>query len=303
MLVAVAQLMLAGSLALPRLDFRHYPGQQPQPIVGWQNRQSEHVAEYAKQEQPLHRMAHFLRLLYELIGSHAVYEFAQHPQPSTGFRRAIVASTMTGIIAVTAVAIVAWFAAGTIWNVRRGRLLMHWMQSGLPVLGEHTTVRWLGSSAIEMVIRDGKVPFASVTLVVFLEPRDTPWMWALGRARGRRDTLIIRGVLPRDPSVELEALDAKSWSGREALRRVPAAWLARQAPAPDGLVVHYASAAALERADALLAEARRNGLIVKRLSLRHVEPHFQIHVSLPDEEQPARAFFDAVHAIAERALD
>ena len=108
---------------------------------------------------------------------------------------------MTEIIAIAAVALVAWFAAGTIWNVRRGRMLMQWMQSGLPVLGGRTTVRWLGSSAIEMVIRDGKAPFASATLVVFLEPRDVPWMWALSRGRGRRDTLIIRGVLRRVPQM------------------------------------------------------------------------------------------------------
>ncbi len=32
-----------------------------------------------------------------------------------------------------------------------------------------------------------------------------PWMWALGRARGRRDTLIIRGVLRGTPKSEFEA--------------------------------------------------------------------------------------------------
>ncbi len=210
---------------------------------------------------------------------------------------------MTILIAVAAVATVAWFAAGTIWNIRRGRLLMRWMQGGLPALGERTTVRWLGSSAIELVIRDGKAPFASLTLVIFLEARDTPWMWAFGRARGRRDTLIIRGVLRRAPQREFEALDAASWSGREALARVPAEWSARQATASGEIDVHYGSAAALECADVLLMEARRAGLVIKRLSVRCDEPHFQVHVSLPDQRQPARAFFGTVQAIAERALD
>jgi hypothetical protein len=209
---------------------------------------------------------------------------------------------MTELIAITAVALVAWFAAGTIWNVRRGRLLMRWMQDGLPVLGARTTVRWLGSNAVEMVIRDSKTPFASATLVIFLEPRDVPWMWALSRSRGRRDTLIVRGVLRRAPGAELEALDPVSWSGRDALRRVPPDWLMREASA-DGIVVHHASAAALTQADALLVIARRAGLVVKRLAVRRTEPHFQIHVSLPDQRQPARDFFEAVHAIAERALD
>ncbi|HUK62485.1 MAG TPA: hypothetical protein VLV15_04100, partial [Dongiaceae bacterium] len=76
---------------------------------------------------------------------------------------------------------------------------------GLSALGGRTTVRWLGSTAVEMVLSDAKAPFAAVTLVIFLEPRDLPW-WPISRARGRRDTLIIRGVLHQAPAVELEAL-------------------------------------------------------------------------------------------------
>jgi hypothetical protein len=208
---------------------------------------------------------------------------------------------MTELIGIAAVAIVAWFAAGTIWNVRKGRALMHWMQGGLPLLGERTSVRWLGSSAVEMVIRDGKAPFANVTLVVFLEPRDVPWMWALGRSRGRRDILIVRGVLRRAPTLEIEALEPSSWSGRDALPRVPRDWQLRHAAASNGLVVHYATAAAVDRADELLALAQHTRLTVKRLSVRRTEPNFQIHVAIPDRRQPARHFFEAVHAIAERA--
>ena len=209
---------------------------------------------------------------------------------------------MTELIAIAAVAIVAWFAAGTIWNVREGRALMRWMQDGLPLLGERTTVRWLGSTAVEMVIRDGKAPFASVTLVIFLEPRDMPWMWALGRVRGRRDTLIVRGVLRQDPAAEFEGLDPVSWSGREALPRVPSDWLKREAAAPDGVVVHHADAGALAEADAMLKQARQAGMTVKRLSVRRTEPNFQLHVVLPDRRQAARDFFKAVHSLAHRAL-
>jgi len=209
---------------------------------------------------------------------------------------------MTELVGIAAVAVVAWFAAGTIWNVHLGRELMRWMQGGLPILGSRTTVRWLGSTAVEMVIRDGNAPFAGVTLVIFLEPRDLPWMWALGRSRGRRDTLIIRGVLRRAPTLELEALDPLSWSGRDAFPRVPREWLVREAAGPGGVVVHYASAAALGHADALLAQAERAALAVRRLSMRRTEPNFQLHIPLPDRRQPAREFFEAVQALAERAL-
>jgi hypothetical protein len=209
---------------------------------------------------------------------------------------------MSELVAIAAVAVVAWFAAGTIWNVRRGREFLRWMQGGLPLLGGRTTVRWLGSTAVEMVIRDAAAPFAGVTLIIFLEPRDMPWMWALGRMRGRRDTLIVRGVSRRLPVIEVEALDPMSWSGRDALPRVPPDWPVRQAAPPGALVVHHANAAALERADALLAQAGHAGLAVKRLSVRRTEPHLQLHVLLPDRRQPARDFFEAVRAVAERAL-
>ncbi|HUK62486.1 MAG TPA: hypothetical protein VLV15_04105 [Dongiaceae bacterium] len=66
--------------------------------------------------------------------------------------------------------------------------------------------------------------------------------------------------------------------------------------------MHHASAPALERAEALLAQAQRAGLSVTRLSVRRAEPNFQVHVPLPGMQRPARDFFDAVRAIAEGAL-
>jgi hypothetical protein len=206
---------------------------------------------------------------------------------------------MTPLVGVLAVAVVAWFAAGTIWNVRRGRELLRWMEGGLPLLGERTTVRWLGSTAVELVINEGNAQFARVTVVIFLEPRDLPW-WPLSRARGRRDTLIIRGILRRAPSFDVEVLNPASWSARDALPRVPRDWL--QAAAPGGVVVHHAGAAALGHAFALLEIAQRAGMKMWRLSVRRTEPNFQLHVPLPDRRQGAREFFEAVHALANRAL-
>jgi len=208
---------------------------------------------------------------------------------------------MTELVAVAAVVLVAWFAAGTIWNVRLGSEVMRWMQGGaeggLRAFGDRTTVRWLGSSAVELVIDQGKAPFAEVTVVVFLEPRDLPW-WPLSRARGRRDALILRGALRRAPRLELEIVDPASWSGREALSRIPRDWQIQ-----DGrLRIHHESAAALELAGALLALAERAGFAVQRLCVRRAEPNFQLHVALPERHAPAHKFFDAVQAMAELAL-
>jgi hypothetical protein len=53
----------------------------------------------------------------------------------------------------------------------------------------------------------------------------------------------------------------------------------------------------------MLALAQRTGLAIRRLSVRRSEPNLQIHLPLPDRRQPARGFFEAVHALAELALD
>ena len=209
---------------------------------------------------------------------------------------------VTGLLAVVAAVVVAWFAAGTFHNVRKGSAVMRWMQGGLPLLGARTTVRWLGTTAVEMSIREAKAPFEQVALIVFMEPRDLPWMWALSRRGGRRDTLIIRARLRRPPRIELEALERGSWSGNDALRRMPEGeWSVREPSSAGGLPVWVKAPAAFDRAEDLVALARRAGMTVRRLSVRRTEPHLQLHVALPSTAAPAAAFFEAVRALGERA--
>ena len=208
---------------------------------------------------------------------------------------------MNALIGICAVTVVAWFAVGSIRNVGRGRALMRWMQGGLPLFGERAAVRWLGSTAVELVIREAKAPFAAVTLVLFFEARDLPWMWALGRLRGRRDTLIVRGELRDAPTIDFEALDTASWSGREAHRRIPANWLQDRAGGNDAMTVRLPDAAALSRASTLVSLAQRGTRKVFRLSVRKAAPNFQLHVALPEARKSAREFFEALEAIAQRA--
>ena len=52
-----------------------------------------------------------------------------------------------------------WFALGTQRNIRKGNDLLRWLQGGLPILGRRTTMRWLGSSAVELGIVEPASPF------------------------------------------------------------------------------------------------------------------------------------------------
>src|SRR5437870_3465051 len=113
-----------------------------------------------------------------------------------------------------------WFALGTQLNIRRGNAVLTWLQNGLKLLGSRTTLRWLGSSGVELKVQEPIAPFRWAQVFVVLEPRDVPFLWWLSRRRGRRELLILRGHLQSMPTFELEALDAGSWSTRHVERDV-----------------------------------------------------------------------------------
>lgn len=198
--------------------------------------------------------------------------------------------------------VMGWFAFGVIWNIRRGSAVLKWMQAGLPRVGEKTTLRWLGSSAVELVIAKARPPFRRVDLVLVLEPRDVPWFWLLARLRGRRDMLIVRGQLVTAPQFEFDLLAPGSWSARETVGRgearqwetEPLADAHFRAPAPTRPLSR-------QRAPAALEAARKVRPTVWRLSSRREAPQLELHVPLPDPRQDdAAQFFNALRALAER---
>jgi hypothetical protein len=194
-----------------------------------------------------------------------------------------------------------WFAAGSAWNVRKGKAVMRWMQDGLPRVGERTTVRWIGTNSVEMVLQKAKPPFEQAVLVIFLEPRDVPWIWALTRARGRRDTLIFRARLRRAPMDDVEVLDRASWSGRDILRRMASEqWSVREPAEPGQLPAYSRSGDAVTLGDTLLGLARSAGITVRRLSVRSVEPHLQLHMDLPGAPLSASELFQTLRAVGQR---
>lgn len=185
-----------------------------------------------------------------------------------------------GILAL--LAFMLWFAVGTQRNIRRGNDLLLWLQSALPSVGRRATLRWLGSSAVQLTIAQARDPLREAEVVVALEPRDLSVLWALARARGRRDLVILRGRLVRAPRFELEAGDVRAWTGRDGLRRIePGAWETADWRLPSVEVVHSRDA----DPEAMRVFWDRFGTAsggIARLSVRRDNPHLEIHVRPPD---------------------
>lgn len=193
------------------------------------------------------------------------------------------------VVICLVIAFLLWFALGTQGNIKRGEGFLQWLQTGLPVLGRRTTVRWFGSSAVELTITQPSDPFSEAQTVVVLEPRDLGWLWAIARSRGRRDFLIVRARLKRSPAFELEAGDERGWTGADRLKRLDlGAW---QQDSWGPVRVAHTAGAATDKVRGFWNDFAALSGGVWRLSIRRDNPHLELHVLPPDDRTSAEALF------------
>lgn len=193
--------------------------------------------------------------------------------------------------------VVGWFAVGTHYNVRKGHAVMSWLQEGLPLVGEKTTLRWLGSSVLELKIQQAKPPFRQAEILIVFEPRDVAPIWAFARLRGRRDLFIFRGVLRNQPSVQLEALDTTAWPPHGFSDHVKSdRWTPLPVPAP--LVAH--ASANVPAASDLLERAQLNACPLQFLLVRDAEPNCELQWRLaPLLKHTSREVFETLRRVAD----
>jgi hypothetical protein len=170
-----------------------------------------------------------------------------------------------------------WFAIGTQRNIRKGNEILRWLQTGLPMLGRKATMRWLGSSAVELGIANAEAPFREATVVIVLEPRDVSVLWVYARSRGRRDFLIVRANLRRPPRFSMDVGDPSGWTGRPETGGPD--W--RTDDWPDGCIALAgpgADEALIRSAWDVLGKASDG---VWRLTVQPVVPHLEVHLRPP----------------------
>ncbi|HEV8489144.1 MAG TPA: hypothetical protein VGQ58_05100 [Candidatus Limnocylindrales bacterium] len=176
-----------------------------------------------------------------------------------------------------------WFALGTQRNIGKGNELLRWLQTGLPMLGRRTTMRWLGSSAVELGIANAEPPFRDATVVVVLEPRDVSLLWAYARSRGRRDFLIVRANLRRAPRFSMDVGDPRGWTGRPDAGE--AGW--RTLAWPDGCIAIAGPGADEATVRSAWDRLGRASEGVWRLTIQPVVPHLEVHLRPPATREVA----------------
>jgi len=188
----------------------------------------------------------------------------------------------TAFAILLVLAVMLWFTWGTQRNISRGNALLRWLQPGLPVLGRRATVKWLGSSAVELMVVEPAPPFTEASVVVVLEPRDVPWFWVWSRRRGRRDFLILRARLHRPPGLELEAGDEAGWTGTERTAALDEDSWDRVDWARSGLHVFHSLGSDPDPVRSSFDRLVEASGAVWRLSVRREPPHLEVHVRPPE---------------------
>jgi len=204
------------------------------------------------------------------------------------------------ILVVAVVIIMGWFAIGVIYNLRRGDALLKWMQNGLPSIGQRTTFRWLGTSVAELVIAHAKKPFRRLETLLVLKPRDIFWMTIIAYFQGRNDIVIFRAQLSTAPVTDLELIDPKTWSGRNALNAIQQRkWESKpykemQLLAPQGLLELASSTM-----DRLAIPMEKLSPRYARFSLRRDTPNLEFHVPFPQYSiADAGTYFEMLRELA-----
>ena len=205
------------------------------------------------------------------------------------------------LLIVLVIVVMGWFALGTQRNINRGNRLLTWLQDGLPALGPRTTLRWLGSSVAELTIVGPRAPYREAVVMVVLEPRDLGALWAMARARGRRDFIVLRLSLVRAPRWEADLIDPEAWTAGH--RRPDEIALDARDSWTDasGRTVQIADdgRADIEALRAHWERLAQHSGGAWRISVRSTVPHLEVHLLPPDVEQAdARRLFTEIGALA-----
>jgi hypothetical protein len=176
-----------------------------------------------------------------------------------------------------------WYVIGMQISRRRAVTLVRQVRESLQPFGGTATIRWYGRSAFRIEAEQLTSPFVRLGISVLLEPRETFFLWAVGRLRGRRDWLVTGVTFGGHVTKSFEVyhprrrgafqvaseIRDKGWRQEPLAGRPP---LLCAAPDADGQALARESMTLLARTE------------IWRLGLRPEAPHLTISLPVPATE-------------------
>lgn len=195
-----------------------------------------------------------------------------------------------------------WYVVGIQVNRRRAVRLVRQVRDSIQPFGGTATIRWIGRSAFRIEAEQLTPPFVRLGISVVLEPRETFFLWAVGRLGGRRDWLVTGVTLngrvagsfevyhPRRRGASQVAHDIrdKGWREEPLAGRPP---LLCAGPDADG------------RALAREVMSAMGGIDLWRIGLHPEAPHLTVSLPIPaTETRTPLPIFAALPQLAQTIL-
>lgn len=192
------------------------------------------------------------------------------------------------VVIVFAAAFILWFFAGAALTRRRLAATARWVYQGLDLFGGRdgerspASIKWLSTNAFSIVVERPRPPLEAASITVLLKSRDMLTVWLFDRLTGRRDLVMLRLDLTRQPIWGAELFRPRgilAGDGRRAAAEE--GWAVDSAGEPPLLIAHGGGRAGelcRELGDALGPDRDR----VVRLAVRRRSPHLILALDLPD---------------------
>ncbi len=176
-----------------------------------------------------------------------------------------------------------WYVIGIHINRRRAVTLMRQVRDSIQPFGGTATIRWFGRSAFRVEVEQLASPLVRLGASLVLEPRETFFLWVVGRLRGRRDWLVTGVTLSGCVASSFEVYHPKRRGAFQVASEIrDKGW--RQEPLAGRPPLLFAAPDADGQA---LAREVMNFLArieVWRVGLRPEAPHLTISLPVPATE-------------------
>lgn len=119
----------------------------------------------------------------------------------------------TGVLLVFVLAFVfvGWYIVGGLWQRRiAGRYLraLGLVAQQLSESKAMPRIRWLGQAGFQLTVDDAVAPFAKLSIVTLLKPREAVALWLAAVLRRRGDSVVMRADLRERPREVADATPA-----------------------------------------------------------------------------------------------
>jgi hypothetical protein len=210
--------------------------------------------------------------------------------------------TGTNLAIALAAFLLLWYVIGGFINRRRAGMIVRQVRDSIQSLGGTATIRWIGRNAFRIEVEKLTTPFEKLSISGLLEPRETFFLWLVGKFSGRQDWLIIRATLNGSVGPAFEVYHPRRRGAGDVSRAIRAVgWRAEVLPGHAGLLCASSDARGKALAGEILTALRN--VPIWRVGLQSEGPQLTVSLPVPTTEtRPTLAVFVALPQLVKTVL-